>query len=148
MLLTNNRNLLKLYNPLVEAGEEIVIYSDSIDEELLKIVSPIYVISYNYAHIIPKKAIDFMHGKMLNIHISMLSWNRGSDPNSWSFIDNTPKVDEGFDTGDIICQKELIFDEDKETFFTSYKALSDVAMSLLIEHWNKILNVKITPVSQ
>lgn len=154
MLLTNNRNSFRLYDALKEIGEDITIYSDSIDEELLAIVSPKYVISYNYAHIIQKKAIDYMQGKMLNIHISMLPWNRGSDPNFWSFIDNTPKgvtvhlIDEGLDTGDILCQKELIFNEDNETFRTTYNALNEAAVSLLLGHWDKIFKGEIKPVSQ
>ncbi|MDO9528880.1 MAG: GNAT family N-acetyltransferase [Syntrophales bacterium] len=154
LLLTNNRNSLTLYDALKETGEDITIYSDSIDDELLAIESPKYVISYNYTHIIQKRLIDYMCGKMLNIHISMLPWNRGSDPNFWSFIDNTPKgvtihlIDEGLDTGDILCQKELTFNEDNETFRTSYNALNDAAVSLLLEHWNEIVNGVITPISQ
>lgn len=154
LLLTNNRNSLRLYDALKDNGEDVEIYSDSIDEELLAIVSPKYVISYNYAHIIRKSAIDYMYGKILNIHISILPWNRGSDPNFWSFVDNTPKgvtihfIDEGLDTGDILCQKELTFNEDNETFRTSYNALNDAAVSLLLKHWDEIINERITPVSQ
>lgn len=154
LLLTNNRNSLNLYNALKVIGEDVAIFSDSIDEELLAIVSPTYVISYNYAHIVRKSAIEYMQGKMLNIHISMLPWNRGSDPNFWSFIANTPKgitihlIDEGLDTGDILCQKELIFNEDNETFRTSYNALNDAAASLLIEYWGQIVNEEIIPISQ
>ncbi len=154
VLLSNNQNSLKLYESLINMGENTVIYGDPIDEELLKSVLPKYVISYNYSHIIKKGAIEYMGGRMINIHISMLPWNRGAHPNFWSFIDNTPKgvtihlIDEGLDTGDILLQKELNFDENNETFHTTYNALNDAATALLLEHWEKIAKGEISAVPQ
>lgn len=154
LVLSNNQNSLKLFGSLINMGENTVIYGDPVDVELLKAVSPKFVISYNYSHIINKGAIEYMGGRMINIHISMLPWNRGAHPNFWSFIDNTPKgvtihlIDEGLDTGDILIQKEVSFDENKETFLTTYNALNDAAVALLTEHWDEIVKGKIAPVPQ
>ena len=46
--------------------------------------------------------------------MSFLPYNRGSHPNFWSFIDDTPKgitiheIDEGADTGNIVFQKKIL----------------------------------------
>lgn len=154
LLLTNNLNSLKLFDSLNEVGENVAIYSNPISEELVDRLSPKYVISYNYSYIISKSVIEYMNGKMINIHISMLPWNRGSYPNFWSFVDNTPKgvtihlIDEGLDTGDILFQKELSFDENVETFRTSYNVLNDTAIALLLEHWEEMIREKATPILQ
>ena len=65
------------------------------------------------------------------MHISLLPWNRGYHPNIWSFLEDTPKgvtihyINEGIDTGDIIVQKEIVIDEDKETLKSSYEILHE-----------------------
>ena len=57
--------------------------------------------------------LDRLPGAAINLHISLLPWNRGSDPNLWSFLDDTPKgvsihhIDAGVDTGDVIAQREV-----------------------------------------
>ena len=77
------------------------------------------------------------------MHISYLPWNRGADPNLWSFIDDTPKgvtihkIDDGIDTGDIILQKEVIFNED-ETLETSYTKLQIEIINLFKNNWHRI----------
>jgi len=43
-----------------------------------------------------------------------LPYNKGSHPNFWSFIENSPKgvsiheIDEGIDTGKLIASKKLL----------------------------------------
>lgn len=45
--------------------------------------------------------------------MSYLPYNKGTHPNYWSFIENTPKgvmiheIDKGIDTGNIIVQKKI-----------------------------------------
>ena len=85
--------------------------------------------------------IAAVRGHIINMHISLLPWNRGSSPNLWSFIDNTPKgvtihiLDEGLDTGDVLLQKELYFDEQKETLASSYEKLNYEIVNLLQNNW-------------
>jgi methionyl-tRNA formyltransferase len=81
----------------------------------------------------------------INLHISYLPWNRGADPNFWSFINDTPKgitihyVDKNYDTGDIIAQKEIGFN-DNETLRTSYNKLQIEIQILFKENWDSIKN--------
>ena len=48
-------------------------------------------VSYRYRKIIRQDIIDYFEGKLINMHIAFLPWNKGADPNLWSYIDNTPK---------------------------------------------------------
>src|SRR5690606_983365 len=68
------------------------------------------LVSFGYRHILKDLSVP-----AVNIHISMLPWNRGADPNFWSWLDHTPKgvtvhlMDQGIDTGPIIAQREVAF---------------------------------------
>ena len=104
-----------------------------------------YIISYGYRHILKKDVLDLFPQKAINLHISMLPWNRGADPNLWSFIDNTPKgvtihyMNEGLDKGDIIAQREVPMTED-ETLKSSYNKLHAAMLRLFEETWPEIVD--------
>lgn len=122
----------------------LTISSDKITVEQLKKRRPTLIVSYNYSHIIGRDVIEFMQGRIINLHISLLPWNRGAYPNIWSFIDNTPKgvtihkVAEGIDTGEIIYQREVTFNIEKETFSTSYIKLHKEIQQLFKEKWKNL----------
>jgi methionyl-tRNA formyltransferase len=87
-----------------------------------------WIISYGYSHIIKQDVIDSAKNSIINLHISYLPYNRGADPNFWSWLENTPKgvtihqIDKGIDTGDIFIQKEIKFEETANIeVFCSYK---------------------------
>lgn len=122
-------------------------------EQILS-VRPDFVISYNYKHIISKEIIDLVAGRVINLHISLLPCNRGSHPNLWSLLEDTPKgvtihvVDEGLDTGDIVVQEEVLIDEEKETLKSSYELLHQTIQRLFKERWKDIRDNRISPVKQ
>lgn len=78
------------------------------------------------------------------MHISYLPWNRGANPNFWSFIDDTPKgvtihyLTEELDKGDILFQKQMFFDVTKETFASTYEKLHETIIQLLMDNWNDL----------
>lgn len=90
-----------------------------------------FIISYRYRHIINKKVLSNYKLKVINMHISYLPWNRGADPNLWSFLDETPQgvsihfINEGIDTGDIIVQRRV--------YFSIYETLRSSYNKLLVE---------------
>ncbi len=139
---------------LYDNGEDVVYIEDKINIEDIKKINPEFIISYNYKYIIPKGIIDYVKGKAINLHISYLPYNRGSYPNVWSFLEDTPKgvtihyIDEGIDTGDIIVQKEVFIDEDKETLKSSYEILHREIQELFKKNWDSIKSGKITPRKQ
>ena len=113
-----------------------------------------WVISYRYRHILTKEHINLAKNPILNLHISFLPWNRGADPNYWSWVKNTPKgvtihaINEDIDGGDIFAQQQVYFDRDTETLRSSYNKLLTKVENLFIENFDKIINNKIKPIKQ
>mgnify|MGYP001604517659 CR=1 FL=1 len=139
---------------MTSQGEEVIYREDKVTTDDVKKVSPDFIISYNYKYIISKEIIDCVRGKAVNLHISLLPWNRGSHPNVWSFLGDTPKgvtihyINDGIGTGDVILQKEVFIDENKETLKSSYEILHREIQSLFKENWDKIKNGEIVSQKQ
>ncbi|NEU30242.1 formyl transferase [bacterium LRH843] len=135
-----NKNLIEF----ISASNKIIHIEEKASAESLIAEKADFVISFGYRYIISKEVIDYYKDRIVNLHISFLPWNRGADPNFWSFFENTPKgitihyIDEGIDTGDIIVQKLVDFSEE-ETLVTSYKKLIDGIENLFKEVWAAIL---------
>lgn len=112
-----------------------------------------WVISYGYPYIIKPDIIKISRNPIINLHISYLPFNRGADPNFWSWVDNTPKgvtihyIDEGIDTGDILIQKIVEF-EGNETLATSYLKLKNEIENLFIKNFDDIIRGIILPKKQ
>lgn len=154
LFLTNNDNTKDLYEWLLKQGEKVYCIQNKIDLDMIKQLAPSFIISFNYRYLIRKEVLDYMQGKVVNLHTSYLPYNRGSSPNFFSFVDDTPKgvtihlVDEGLDTGDILCQKELFFDENKETFASTYDKLLLEIKQLFREKWTEIKEGRVSPQKQ
>lgn len=109
------------------------------DEEILQ--GKDFLISYGYRHKLSTDVLElFKSNRALNMHISLLPWNRGSDPNLWSFLEDTPKgvtihlLNEGLDKGDIVIQKNVeIFND--ATLRSSYQQLCLEMERLFVENW-------------
>ena len=79
-----------------------------------------------------------------------MPYNRGTYPNFWSFAENTPsgvtihKIDKGIDTGNIIYQKLLDFELNKNrkklTFKKTYSTLISEIENLFIINSKNLLN--------
>jgi len=97
---------------LTEQGEQVIQTADKLTLEFLGKERFLFVVSYGYRYIITKDILDEFPDRAINLHIAYLPWNRGADPNFWSFVYGTPKgvtihyLNEGVDTGDIIVQQE------------------------------------------
>lgn len=154
ILLSNNRNSMKLYNWLKEQEGNVCFYNGKLTKEQIAFKNPSLVISYNYSYIIPTDSIRLVEGKIINLHVSYLPWNRGSDPNFWSFIEDTPKgvtihqLSAELDKGDILLQKEMEFNEKVETFKSTYDALNSEIVKLLQENWQEIRYQRVQPFPQ
>lgn len=151
---TNNENTEGLYRWLAEREEKVYRIGNKLTAEMVKALEPSFIISFNYRHLIPEEVLELLPGRVINLHTSFLPYNRGSAPNFFSFLENTPKgvtihrMDSGLDTGDILCQKELFFDEEKETFATTYDQLLDEMETLFQENWQAIKDGSLEPVKQ
>ena len=116
-------------------------------------LGPDIIISFGYRHIIKRPVVTAYDGRIINLHISYLPWNRGAHPNVWSFVEKTPKgvsihlVDEGIDTGDILFQKE-VFLRDTHTLKESYEILNKEIQDLFIKKWPNIKKLNFKRVKQ
>ena len=144
LILSNNDNAEILCYRLTEMGNEVMMYHDPVSVDVIESLDPGLVISFNYRHIVKSDVIDLLGDRIINMHTSLLPWNKGASPNIWSFIDDTPKgvtihrLEKGLDTGKIIVQKELTFDEDTETLASTYSGLNEEIVKLLLDNWDMI----------
>jgi len=136
-----------IFTWLKNNGENIISFTDKITINFILENNFTFLISYGYRFILKKEILDLFPNSAVNLHISYLPYNRGADPNFWSFIDGTPSgvsihyIDEGIDTGDIIVQKQIIFNSyDFMTLASTYEKLHFEIQQLFIQHWDTIKN--------
>lgn len=104
------------------------------------------ILSFGYKKIIKEKIIHQLNRPIVNLHMSYLPYNRGSHPNFWSFIDDTPKgisiheVDKGIDTGPVIIRKKFLSSNLRnKTLRSTYTMLFKELENLFMKNFNKIL---------
>ena len=128
-------------------GNSVTRFEDKLNTKDIAQCEYDFLISFGYCYIISKEILEYFNEKAINLHISYLPWNRGADPNLWSILENTPKgvtihqMDYGLDTGKILLQKEVHF-EQNETLKTSYEKLQYELVKLFKVNWKNIKNNK------
>lgn len=124
--------------------EDLLSTSDRITPAFIQENEVNYIVSYGYRHIIKENVLTLLPRAVINLHISYLPYNRGADPNFWSFIEDSPKgvtiheVDVGLDTGPILLQQRVEFESDNETLASSYAKLHEKIQQLFINNWEKL----------
>lgn len=142
-----------IFTWLIKRNENVYSTIDKLTIDYIRENQFHFLISYGYRYVLKKEILDLFPNRAINLHISYLPYNRGADPNFWSFIDNTPKgvsihyLDEGIDTGDLIVQKELFFDS-SETLSSSYQKLQAEIQNLFFKNWDFIKDEKMKRRSQ
>jgi len=142
-----------IFDILLEYECQVFEQQGPINVAFLEMNSIDFVVSYRYRHIVNRSIIEYLNGRIINLHISMLPWNRGADPNLWSFLDDTPKgvtihyIEEGLDTGEILVQKEISYDVN-ETLLATYDRLSAEIEDLFRLHWPDIVTGSLKPFPQ
>lgn len=135
LFLGYNQSQTKLIDALVANNCSV----DHTEEKFEAIKGYDCVVSYGYRHILKQNMIDGLDCPIFNLHISYLPYNRGAHPNFWSFYDNTPSgvtihlIDSGVDTGQIVKQKYVNFQETDDTFVKTYSALTENIENLFLE---------------
>jgi len=134
-------------------GNSVTRFEDKLNTKDIAQCEYDFLISFGYCYIISKEILEYFNEKAINLHISYLPWNRGADPNLWSILENTPKgvtihqMDCGLDTGQILYQKEISFDE-KDTLKSSYNKLQNEMVGLFKAKWENIKYNKVIPKRQ
>lgn len=126
-----------------DCGDRVLCTAQKIDTAFVADNGVEFIVSFGYRHLIRGDVLAALPGRVLNLHISLLPFNRGADPNFWSAVESTPSgvsihhVDEGLDTGDLVLQRELEFDG-TETMRTSYARLIDDIEGLFRQNWTAL----------
>lgn len=124
--------------------DEFAYLCGKLSEEYILEIAPDLVVSYSYPHIITAELLRILPEMIVNLHISLLPFNRGADPNAWSAIEKTPSgvtihlIDKGVDTGDILYQEEVSFDGRDLTLRESYDELQSSIQLLFQKNWPDI----------
>lgn len=151
LILGPERKALTAY--IAAYGDIAKVTAEKINAECELIQWADFLISYGYRHIIKPDILALFFQRAINLHISYLPWNRGSDPNLWSFLEDTPKgvtlhyLDNGLDTGDLIVQKKVILQPD-DTLRTSYDRLAEKIEQLFRQVWPDIRSGRLNAVPQ
>jgi methionyl-tRNA formyltransferase len=134
-------------------GDQVIQYQDKLDENSSILNDVDFIISYGYRYIIKPDILQKFKNRAINLHISYLPWNKGADPNLWSFLEDSPKgvtihyIDSGLDTGDIIVQTEVPYQEN-DTLRTTYERLTQTIEQLFTEYWPLIREGKVKGIPQ
>jgi len=121
--------------------------------ERIKTLQPEIGISVLFGYILRQEFLDIMPAGCLNLHPSLLPYNRGVFPNVWSIVEGTPAgatihyMDVGIDTGDIVSQMQIEI-EPIETGESLYHKLEDACLELFKKTWPLIRRGRAPRISQ
>jgi methionyl-tRNA formyltransferase len=110
-------------------------------------------ISLFFGHIFTPTLINAFPRGIVNLHPSLLPYNRGRQPAVWSIIDDTPAgvtlhmIDHGIDTGPVLAQQEVSV-HSHDTGSSLYQKLEDAAIDLFRQSWPLLCANALTPKEQ
>ncbi len=141
----------------LEAGLE-VLQPEKVSEESfirkLKEINPDAVVVVAFGQLIPPAVLQLPRFGCINVHASLLPRYRGASPIQQAIIDGctvtgvtTMLLDEGWDTGDILLQREVpIAPED--TAGSLERKLAEVGAELLCETLDRLAKGDLQPTPQ
>ncbi|HKV41454.1 MAG TPA: formyltransferase family protein [Blastocatellia bacterium] len=111
--------------------------------ERIQRLAPEIGVSAMFGYIVRRQLLEIFSAGCINVHTSLLPYNRGAYPNVWSIVDGTPAgvtihyMDEGVDTGDIIAQREVPV-SDCDTGASLQRKLELACVELFADNWDPI----------
>jgi len=120
--------------------------------QLVQEANPDIIVSVGFDHLVPPAIVDVPDRGALNLHPSLLPYNRGKSPNVWPLIEGTPAgvtlhyMDEEFDTGSIIAQREVETDF-ADTGKDLHERLEKAQFDLFTDVWPDVVagEIEATP---
>jgi methionyl-tRNA formyltransferase len=109
----------------------------------IRALEPEIGLSVLFGYIVRPEFLALLPAGCVNLHPSLLPYNRGAYPNVWSIVEGTPAgvtlhyIDPGVDTGDIIAQQEVAV-EPVDTSATLYEKLERASVELFQATWPAI----------
>jgi methionyl-tRNA formyltransferase len=110
----------------------------------LAALRPALGLSILFDYVLRTELLTLFPKGVVNLHPSLLPYNRGQYPNVWSIVEGTPAgvtlhyMDEGIDTGDVIAQREVAV-APTDTGATLYQRLEEQGLELFRETWPMIV---------
>ena len=132
----------------------ILLRNKKIDKNFLKKLNVKVIITSGYPYLVKYNLIKQVR-LAINLHISYLPYGRGIMPNLWSFIESYSsgisihELSKKFDTGHIILQKKVYFNNiKKHTLKTTHDILIRELEKFFLKNYEKILKKKFNKFSQ
>jgi methionyl-tRNA formyltransferase len=121
--------------------------------ERVRALDPEVGLSVQFGYILEPSFFEIFPRGCLNLHSSLLPYNRGAHPNVWSIVEGTPAgvtlhaIDSGVDAGPILAQREVEV-EPVDTGKTLYHKLERAALELFVEAWPSFKEGRLVPRDQ
>ena len=118
--------------------------------DLLPEQGPLMGLSVKFRHILKPHHLALFDQHVVNLHTSLLPWNRGANPNVWPLVDGSPagvslhRMDAGLDTGPLLAQ-DLVPVVPGDTPQTLFTRLDNAAFRLFTDHWEYLLELPAHP---
>jgi methionyl-tRNA formyltransferase len=125
---------------LSSQGCEVFVATSKPSLDYVKDLGVNWLVADRARQLISSEVIEFLEYRALNLHPSLLPWNRGYNSLMWSAADATPHgvtvhwIDEGIDSGPIVARTELAFRE-TTTLSQAYEATREAMVSLFQSVW-------------
>ncbi len=109
-------------------------------QEAIQGLRPDLGLSVLFCYLLKPEFLRIFPQGIINLHPSLLPYNKGTYNNVWSIIDKTPAgvtlhyIDEGVDSGDIIAQEEVLI-EPVDTGESLYRKLERASLELFRGMW-------------
>ena len=142
---------------ITDLSEEQILRGDDLSQlevqEKIRSWQPDIILSVYFPHILRREILEIPRLGAINLHPSLLPYNRGYWPEVWALIEQTPAgvtlhyMDDKVDTGDIIAQREVprLWSDTGETLL---RRIEETGFSLLKEELSNVLSGKATRTSQ
>jgi len=106
-----------------------------------------------FPYILKKHIIESTEHGFINLHPSLLPYNRGKHPWYWNIVEDTPAgvsihlVDPDIDCGPVLWQ-ESIHKDISTTANEIYQKSESQIVKLFCEHYDDIVNLRLKPIEQ
>ena len=132
--------------PCIDTRNDVVFtHNEKIDARFVLEKHIEVLVSYNYRFIIRSNVLNTSGLLAINLHTSLLPFNRGAHPILWSVLEGTPlgvtihQIDEGLDTGPIIVQKQLSSPEPESSLRQIHESANQELVELFYTNWSNIV---------
>jgi methionyl-tRNA formyltransferase len=110
------------------------------DLEVVATLAPECLLSVLFGYLLPREWLELPTWGAVNLHPSLLPFNRGANPNVWPLVDHTPAgttlhvMSPEIDGGAVIAQREVPVHPD-DTAYSLHQRLHAASYELVCDTW-------------